>query len=249
MTNSYGYHFGFTESDYYKFYGESKDIQHALRDFCVLAQVLKTFLNANDINQFFEQRDCITWVLHGLSRTRRQFIMKFGIIFWYRWRWRNKRFFQSFNTTFTLIVFYIQVQIHNVSSYWEVIKFLTLCKNHLEENLVRWDRPPLGWTKINANVVMYKNFWNCKQVLFLLEMNLAREWMGSVTSTFGICYAFRANLRSLFLAFSHAWPLQVKHVIVELDNTTIVDTFRDKSKVDNYHANLLFKIQKLTHKL
>ncbi|KAL4388752.1 hypothetical protein GQ457_09G005630 [Hibiscus cannabinus] len=94
-------------------------------------------------------------------------------------------------------------------------------RSGVDRSLVRWRRPPVGWTKLNCDgaVVPSSGFSSCGGVI----RNEFGGWLIGFSRKLGICSVIEAELWGIYEGLLVAWSLGLNRIIVEVDSADVIN--------------------------
>ncbi|XP_050229329.1 uncharacterized protein LOC126678474 [Mercurialis annua] len=226
---------------------EDESICHLLRDCCFSKLIWNRVLAPTKITSFFSM-NFETWLEANLKGSfngngHDDWVCYFGITLSLIWNWRNKYVFDGkFTSVMTVLrdidyrVNYITAAIANKQKHDSTLR-------NYRNIFVGWSRPPPGWIKINTDGAFSQATRVGK------AGGLARDetgrWLGSFAMCIGRDSVIGAEFRGVYHGLLLGWKLGATRVVIEVDNSLVVEKINAGSVEAAGYSNLLASIQGL----
>lgn len=158
---------------------------------------------------------------------------KFAICIWWIWKWRNEAVFNARTPTLSHKLLWITRQVLEVAAAFAKRKTPGLHAQSGADILVSWEKPIIGWAKINVDgsCATTNGISGCGGVLRDYE----GCWKGGFLYKIGCCSVDEAEAWGVLQGLHMASRLGARKVIVESDSEFISELLQRKSRV---HGNI-----------
>lgn len=212
---------------------------HILRDCPAARMVWRKVGGPTELPHFFHQ-DLLQWVSENLAFSdpvgALVWATCFGITVWWLWRWRNNIMFGRDEVSLTDYGAFLRVRYAETRSSLED-HLSCIATDRREEVFVTWVAPQEGWYTLNTDGAA-KGSPGPAGGGAIIRDHGGRFIMGMSTN-FGHCNSFRAELLALCKGLEMAQNLQIRQLVVQVDNLSCVQILQRNATGDGECAHLI----------
>ena len=222
-------------------------ISHLLKE-CVVAKNFWFKLRVpHDMVSSFAGLDWLEWlkvncqskILH-FSSVPWSYVFSFAI--WNLWKHRNS---VVFNNSI------VNENLHNVSKNQALEYFYCVGKTKCQKNMVicnvRWERPPLGWFKLNTDGAAFGNPGRAGGGGVIRDRE--GRWVKGFARSIGFTTSITAEFWALRDGLLLAVRMGVQKLVIELDAKVVVELMQSNSPSNAFYSSLLADCRLLLGKL
>ncbi|GMI86798.1 hypothetical protein HRI_002349100 [Hibiscus trionum] len=205
-----------------------EDIDHVLRR-CPAACRLWRGLIPNGYRGVFDSMGLEVWLLHNLRndstipKATAKWETMFAVGCWLLWKRRCSLLFDEEYIGAEDIA----AQCRQLAAEFELSPSPTGVTRRARGLLVRWQCPPEGWVKLNADGSVYGQHKEAA-IGGVVRDSLGR-WLFGFARRIGVCSVLMAELWAAYEALMHAWRMGFKKVVLESDNLEVTRILSNES--------------------
>nr|GMD40682.1 putative RNA-directed DNA polymerase [Ipomoea batatas] len=202
-----------------------EDINHLLRHCPKAMEVWRKLLPQTAINKFWNI-DFLTWfdlnvAGKGAFSSVENGPILFAITLWWIWRWRNEIIFKGKSMDIDHKIRWINMQVAESVRAFEKISQPASNTHNKVQRLIRWTKPPDGWTKMNIDGSRDTLTGHASCGGLLRDVN--GNWLLGFKAKVGHCSIEEAEAWSILKGLKTIWNHGYRKVIIESDAKRVVD--------------------------
>lgn len=228
----------------------SESVLHILRD-CPAARSIWRKVGGPADSPLFKRSNLKQWLMANLNEEedneRMHWATYFGTTTWWIWRWRNCFVFNKSHEIPLDIGAFLQIRVD------EIIRSLspledgrTTQSSHRREVHISWHPPPPGWYSLNTDRSAKGSPGQAGGGAII------RDHYGNVISAmmcgFGVGTTFRAEVTALLRGLELARNLQIRKLVVKMDNQARVNLMQKNEPGEAECAHLINRCHELFRK-